>query len=115
MNKIISKILIIIVIIAAVIGSTIGLYHLENYEEYFYVQIDNTKISPIRSSDEMRFEYQLPGYNNNGQSKTITFKTSRELRNQAYLKVLLKVTGVNRWEEVQPDGIPAAARAKLIH
>lgn len=114
MNKIISKILVTIIIIAAIIGAAIGLNHLENYEEYFYVQIDNSKISEIHSSDEMRFEYQLPGYSSEGKSKTLTFKTPRELRDRAYLKLRVKITGVNRWEEVQSEDIPNAAREKLI-
>ncbi len=113
MNKVISKILGVILIIAAIAGTIIGINYFENYEEYFYVQIDNNKLSQLNNSDEMRFEYQLTGYNDTGKAKTIKFKTTRELRNQAYLKVLFKATGVNRWEEVQFDEIPTPAREQL--
>lgn len=113
MSKIFGKVLLIVVIVAALIGVAFGLNYFENYEEYFYVQIDNEKISEARGSDEMHYEYELLGYNGQGNSKTITFKTVRELRNHAYLKVLVKATGVNRWEEVQFDEIPAAARGRL--
>lgn len=115
MNKVMSKILVTIIIIAAVVGAAIGLNYLENYQEFYYVQIDNSKISGIHNSDEMRFEYQLPSYNSEGKAKTITFKTTRELKDHAYLKLLVKVTGVNRWEEVQADELPSGARAKLVH
>lgn len=113
MNKIFGKIIIVVIIIAAVVGAYFGINHLENYEEYFYTQIDNSKISAAHNSDEMHYEYQLPSYNSEGKSKTITFKTTRELKDHAYLKLLVKVTGVNRWEEVQLDDIPAPTRAHL--
>lgn len=39
--------------------------------------------------------------------KEFTFKTSRELREDAYLKLkVLAITGVNNWEEVQFDELP---------
>ncbi len=113
MNKVFGKILIAIAVVAALVGAIFGLNHLENYEEYFYVQVDNSKLSEAHSSEEMRYQYQLPGYNSEGQQKSIAFKTTRELRDRAYLKVLLKATGVNRWEEVQPDDIPAKTRTQL--
>lgn len=113
MHKIFAKILIAILIIAALIGAGFGLNYLENYEDFFYVQIDNQKISDSHGSDEMPYQYQLTGYNSDGKSKTITFNTNRHLRDGAYLKALLKATGVNRWEEVQLDDIPNPARDKL--
>lgn len=115
MNQITKPILIIIAIIIVVIGAALGLNYFENYQEFFYVQIDNNKISKTHGSSDMPYEYELTSYDENGKSRTFTFKTPRELRNQAYLKLLIKATGVNRWEEVQLDEIPTPARDQLSH
>lgn len=42
----------------------------------------------------------------NGKKKEIKFKTSRELREEAYLKLEVMATGVHAWEEVQYDELP---------
>ena len=40
-------------------------------------------------------------------SKEVTFKTSRELKDDAYLKLDVMLTrGVKSWEEVQYDELP---------
>ena len=54
-------------------------------ESVYYTQIDNEKVKTLDSGD-MRYEYSLEAYDKNGKSKTVTFKTSRELRDDAYLK-----------------------------
>ena len=79
----------------------IGYYYFENYEEIYFTQIDNTKIEKLSSSSDMKYEYTLDCFDKNGKKKEIKFKTSRELREQAYLKLTVKLFGVHSWEEVQ--------------
>ena len=89
------------------------LYYMENGESYFYTQIDNTKIKSITSSDEMKYEYTLTCYDENGKSREIKFKTSRELREDAYLKLkVLSVNGVNNWEKMQYYDLPSKVQEK---
>ena len=72
----------------------------------YYTQIDNTKVEVLDSGD-MRYEYTLDAYNENGKEKEITFKTSRELKEDACLKLDVMLTrGVKSWEEVQFDKLP---------
>ncbi len=98
--------MIIAVIVAiAVLGVVIYLSEYKRFE--YYTQVDNTKIEKISSSDEMKYEYKLTCYSPSGRKKEIKFKTVRELRNGAYLKLVANAfTGVNSWEEVQYDELP---------
>lgn len=44
--------------------------------------------------------------------KSLSFKTSRELREGAYLKLeVMPVRGVIGWEEVQYDGLPETVKS----
>lgn len=72
----------------------------------YYTKIDNTKVEILDSGD-MRYEYSLEAYDKNGKSKTVTFKTSRELRDDAYLKLDVMITrGVKAWEEIEFKDMP---------
>ena len=97
----------IILAVIIAIGICIGtFYFLEGYEETYYTQIDNTKIEQVSSSDNMKFEYTLVCYNERGKKKEIKFKTSRELRENAYLMLKVRVIGVHSWEEIQYNELP---------
>lgn len=91
----------------------IGIYYFENYEKVYFTQIDNTKIEKISSSDDMKYEYTLESYDKDGKQKTLKFKTSRELREKAYLKLTVKTLGVHSWEEVTFENLPEAVQTKL--
>ncbi len=81
-------------------------------ESTYYTQVDNTKVETLDSGD-MRYEYTLDAYNENGKSKGVTFKTSRELKDDAYLKLDIMITrGVKTWEEVQFDDLPDKVQEK---
>ena len=81
-------------------------------ESTYYTKIDNTKVEQLNSGD-MRFEYTLDAYNEKGNSKEITFKTSRELKEDAYLKLDVMLTrGVKSWEEVQFSELPDKVQEK---
>lgn len=81
--------------------------YMENYEGIYYTKIDNTKIAKLERTSNMKYEYTLTSYDKNGKSKKLKFKTVRELKDQAYLKLIVKATGVNKWEEVKFEDLPA--------
>lgn len=85
-------------------------YFFENYETAYYTKIDNTRIERISSSDEMKYEYTLDGYNEKGEKKEIKFKTARELRGDAYLMLEVRTLGVHSWKEVQYSELPEKVR-----
>lgn len=84
----------------------VGLYYFENYDEVCYTKVDNEKIKKLSTSSEMKYEYSLVCYKDNGKSKNVKFKTTRELRNDAYLFLELRSVGVHTWKEVQFDELP---------
>lgn len=105
------KIPMIMAIIIAIVILGGALYYLEYYEAVYYTQIDNTKIEGISSSDEMKYQYTLDCYNKKGKKKEINFKTSRELREDSYLLLEVKSTGVHSWKEVQYEELPDEVKA----
>lgn len=106
MEGIKEKIPMIIAGIVAVVICIIGIYFLENYEGVYYTQVDNSKIEKLSTSDDMKYEYTLDCYNENGKKKELKFKTSRELREDAYLMLEVRSIGVHTWKEVQHDELP---------
>ncbi len=86
---------------------------------YYYAQIDNNKIEQgdlqggvINFHGGMSYSYTLPAYNENGNKKDITFGTSRELKEGAFIRLtVMPVRGVLEWSEVQYDELPAAVQS----
>ena len=79
----------------------------------YYTQVDNTKIVEVASDDNMKFQYTLDCYQENGKKKSIKFKTSRELREGAFLEIeYMEVTGVHAWREVQYKELPKKVKTK---
>ncbi len=107
------KIIIIISIVLVLIVGSVALYYIDNYEDVYYTQIDNARIEKLSQVSEMKYEYTLDCYNKNGKKKQLKFKTTRELKNKAYIKLLVKISGVNKWEEVEFNEIPTKAQEKL--
>ena len=100
----IPMIIVAIIVIALIIGAY---YFLVVHKDQYYTQIDNTKIQEVSSTDDMRYEYILTAYNKNGKEKEVKFKTSRELREGAYLELdLMQMRGVVNWREVQENELP---------
>lgn len=60
----------------------------------------------LSSPDDMKYEYTLDCYNEKGKKKELKFKTSRELKEDVFLKLEVKTFGVHSWEEVQYDELP---------
>lgn len=107
------KIPMLIAIIVAIIILGTALYFIEYYEVVYYTKIDNSKIAKISSADDMKYEYTLDCYNENGGKKEIKFKTSRELRQDAYLLLEVKVMGVHNWKEVQVSELPDKVQSNI--
>ena len=100
----IPMIIAVIIVIALAIGAY---YFLVVHKEVYYTQIDNTKIEELSESDDMKYQYTLMAYNKNGKEKEVQFKTSRELREGAYLELeVMQLRGVIKWKEVQPEELP---------
>lgn len=99
-----------IIIIALAIGAY---YILFVHKDIYYTQIDNTKIEQVTDSD-MKYQYTLTAYNKNGKEKEVQFKTSRELREGAYLELeVMQFRGVYGWKEVQIDDLPKDVKSAM--
>ena len=98
---------IIIAVIIVIVLAVGAYYFLVIHKEQYYTQIDNTKIEEISSTDDMKYQYTLTAYNKNGKEKEVQFKTSRELREGAYLELdVMQMRGVINWREVQASELP---------
>lgn len=106
-----TKLLIIIFIVALIIliaGAAIGFGWAGSD---WYTQIDNSCAKRISQSDGMNYEYTLSCFDSDGRQRDISFKTERELREGAYIKLSVQpLRGVTYWEEVIWDDMPDAAR-----
>jgi uncharacterized protein (TIGR01655 family) len=106
--------------IAVVVGIIVfilflyGIYYLLFIQRStYYTQIDNSKMEGLSATDSMKYEYTLTAYDEKGKEKEVTFKTNRELREDAYLKLEVMLTrGVLNWEEVQFEEMPKEVREK---
>lgn len=112
METVNEKISIILTVIIAIIIGAGAIYWMEFHETIYYTQVDNSKLERISSSDNMGYEYTLDCYNQNGKRREIKFKTSRELRENAYLMLEVKVMGVHSWKELQYDELPDKVKVK---
>lgn len=85
---------------------------------YYYTQIDNSKLDlmepdggVIDFSGGMDLTYTLPSYDETGREKAITFGTTRELREGAFLQLkTAPIRGVVAWKEVQYEEMSEAVR-----
>ena len=104
--------IIAVIIIILLIAS--AYYFLVIHKESYYTQIDNTKIEEVSGTDDMKYQYTLTAYNKNGKEKEIQFKTSRELREGAYLELeVMQMRGVVNWREVQEDDLPKDVKTAM--
>ena len=100
-----------IIVIALIFGAY---YILFVHKDIYYTQIDNTKIEQISNTDDMKYQYTLMAYNKNGKEKEIQFKTTRELREDAYLELeVMSIRGVINWKEVQEEELPEDVKTPM--
>ncbi|MEC1241810.1 YxeA family protein, partial [Bacillus paralicheniformis] len=58
--------------------------------------------------------YELAGFDEDGQEKTMEFTADKNLRTGAFLRLFhSEKKGVKSWEEVEKDDIPAKAKDRL--
>ena len=84
----------------------------------YYAQIDNTKVEQVETNGgvislkgNLPWSYTLTAHDETGGEKEITFGTSRELRDGAFIRlIVMPVRGVLDWSEVQYDELPAAVQ-----
>mgnify|MGYP005786035033 CR=1 FL=1 len=101
------KLPIIIAVIIVIALMALTYYFLVVHKDIYYTQIDNTKIEEVSKSDDMKYQYTLTAYDKNGNEKEVQFKTSRELREGAYLELeVMQLRGVIKWKEVQAEELP---------
>lgn len=111
------------VTVAAVLGFCIVFtgIRLGTAGSYYYVRIDNSKIRENDSSGgvvsfqgSMDYLYTLPAYSEKGKEKEITFGTSRQLREGAYLQLTVSpLRGVVEWREAEYEELSAEIREKF--
>ena len=76
----------------------------------YYTRVDNARVSETPEGTDMPYQYTLDAYTANGDRRSFTFKTSKILRDEAYLCLeVLPLRGVVSWSEVERDWLPSAA------
>lgn len=78
-------------------------------KEVVYVQINEEPVP-----DSQRYEYTLTGYTEDGKKEEITFTSGKVLKENAYLKVVIKGSFVEEWEEIQVEELPERVLEKFI-
>lgn len=89
---------------------------------YYYSQIDNSKIEQadtnggvIDFNGSMDYSYTLRSYDENGEERDITFGTSRELKEGAFIRLtVMPIRGVLEWSEIQYDQLPITVQKKYV-
>ena len=100
-----------IIVTALIFGAY---YILFVHKDIYYTQIDNTKIEQISNTDDMKYQYTLMAYNKNGKGKEVQFKTTRELKEDAYLELeIMSARGVVNWKEVQVNDLPNNVKEEM--
>ena len=103
----------IIAVIVAIALCGVAYYFLVYQQSNYYTQIDNSKIASIPETGGMKYEYTLECYSENGKKKEIKFRTSRELKEDAYLMLEVRILGVHSWKEVQENELPEKVKTVL--
>lgn len=71
---------------------------------HYYTQIGNSTVKQLKNDE---YEYNLTAYDEHGKMTKVTFKTRKELREDAYLELdIMFLRGVVNWREIQLDELP---------
>ncbi len=106
------KLFIIIGIITFIILSIGAFMYIENKEDVYYTQIDNSYIKKLSVNEDMKYEYTLDCFDESGNKKELSFKTVRELKETAFLKLEVRSFGIHSWAEVTYDELPDKVKEK---
>ena len=97
-----------------------GFFLSESDGDCYYTQVDNSKTERdgvrdgvVDFNGDMKYSYTLLCYNDNGKSKELTFGTSKELKDGAFICLTVKpIRGVIEWKEVQYNELPEAVQSQ---
>lgn len=78
----------------------------------YYVEIQSEGEANTEQGNT-RYEYEMNGYNEDGEEKNLIFTSNHELRQNAYLRIYVKKDEVITYEEVETDDIPNKAQQLL--
>lgn len=108
------KTIITVAIVLCVLGCVVGgIWYWQGYEAVYYTKIDNTDVKELPASSDMKYEYTLDCYNKDGQKRSLKFKTSRILKENAYLSLEVRSLGVHKWEEVMYNDLPQKVQDRI--
>jgi len=113
-------IVVVVVVLIATAAFTIPSLFDGSKATTYYTQIDNSKIEENNSrggvvsfKGSLSYSYTLLSYDENGKEKKITFGTSKELQDGAFISLeVVPLRGVTSWAEVQYGELPAAVQNK---
>lgn len=107
------KLCLIALIIIFITLCGLAYYFLVYQTKEYYVQIDNTKVEYLTTTDNMKYKYVLTALDETGKEKQVEFKTTRELKEKAYLQLdVMAFRGVVSWNEVQREELPDKVRER---
>lgn len=110
-ENILSTLAIIFAIGAFIILCSLSYYLLLVRKDAYYSVIDNTR---YKLTEDNKYSYNLTSYNEHGKKKEIKFATTRELKEDAYIKLdVMFIRGVVSWEEVAYEEIPPSAQSRI--
>ena len=112
------SVLIVAAVLLAVLGCVGGLFLSGAGSADYYTQIDNKRMEEVHSrggvidfKGGLPYSYTLLSYDEKGKEKEITFGTSKELREGAFLRLtVIPVRGVLDWAEVSYEELPPAVQ-----
>lgn len=78
----------------------------------YYVQIEEDG-EAFTEFDNTRYEYNLVGYDKEGEAQTLQFTANHQLKKDAYLIIYYKKDEVITYQEVTREEVPEAAYALL--
>lgn len=86
----------------------------------YYTQVDNSRIKEnhptggvVDPTGGLAYSYTLPSYDEEGAEKDIEFGMSRQLREDAFLRLeVMPIRGVMNWSEVRYDELPEAVQGR---
>lgn len=107
MEDVKDKLCLVALIVIFITLCGLAYYFLVYQTKEYFVQIDNTKVEHLATTDNMKCKYTLTAFDETGKAKEVEFKTTRELREGAYLKLeVMAFRGVVSWNEVQKEELP---------
>ncbi len=88
-----------------------NLYNCLNTSECYVQVLDAIE---NKSEGKTTYDYNLTGYDKDGNPKDVKLNESKRLRKNAYLRVKLKANNeVMRWSEVQVNDLPEKVKEKF--